>query len=627
MEASGLKPMSGQPTIDAGPTGAFCLCRVASIAIVVTAWGALALLIWNLDRGFDLTDEAMLLYFYRHPDDFLDRLYLQHFRLVSALTPSAFDHIIYYRLLKLLALVGFTALFASLLVKWLGRRFRFITVFSIHPIVLFHFLLIGSFLAYCHGSQTLSYNDLVTFCLLAVAAACFALDLAPSGVNAFSWRLIVSLPIGAIIALLIPIKWSSAPLLAAYYVVFAGLFSSDRSARALVTSFGGAASGSAFTLFVTSDVGIGTMFSFAKLFGVLSDRDILETHPVSGLLKMYAGDAVRRLGLVQAHDVAVLVLPVAAMVVSAFSDGSRRWRLALRALVVAALLCFVVFLVRLPEWALQHQRWFHRYIIADLQTFAFFIAWFGACCCIVTVRNVVPRREAMILLAVALLLAGLPVAGSIGTNNPLLTQFIRHMAPLFAALAITAAFLGFAGRWRPFAPIVCAAIALLSAAQLAFVVLLYPYRLQQPGLSQTIELAAPRHMAGLKVDAPTSAFIHKLLSEAHRAVGNTTTTPILALFDMPGAVYILDGKSIGHPWHSASSSEKIVCDRIQSDPQSRPAPRLILLDRDTISASLAQCLREGAIDVARYEEVARIQSFDMSQGRPLRLLVPKTSSR
>ena len=620
--------MSDQPTIDAGHTGAFYLRRAASIAIVVAAWGALALLIWNLDRGFDLTDEATLLYFYRYPDDFLDRLYLQHFRLVSAITPSAFDHIISYRLIKLLALVGFTAPFTILLVKWLGRRFRFIVVFSVHPIVLFHFLLIGCSLAYCHGSQTLSYNDLVTFCLLAVAAACFGLDLAPPGVNAFAWRLIVSLPIGAIIALLIAIKWSSAPLLAAYYVVFAGLIGSDRSARALAASFGGALSGAAFTLFVTSDVGIGTMFSFVKLFGVLSGRDILETHPVSELLKIYAGDALRRLvRLVQAPEAAVLVLPVAAMVVSACSDGNRRWRLALQALVVAALLCLVVFIARLPEWALQHQRWFHRYNIADLPTFAFFIAWFGACCCIATVRNLVSRRESMILLAAALLLAGLPAAGSIGTNNPLLTQFIRHMAPLFAALAITAAFLGFAGRWRPFAPIVCAAVALLSAAQLAFVVLLYPYRLQQPGLSQTIELAAPRHMAGLKVDAPTSAFIHRLLEEAHRAVGNTTKIHILALFDMPGAIYILDGKSIGYPWHSASSSEKIVCDRIRSDPRSRTAPQLILLDRDAISASLAQCLREGAIDLARYEEVARIPSFATPQGRPLRLLVPKTSSR
>ena len=294
---------------------------------------------------------------------------------------------------------------------------------------------------------------------------------------------------------------------------------------------------------------------------------------------------------------------------------------------MAALLCLVVLIARLPEWALQHQRWFHRYNIADLPTFAFFIAWFGACCCIATVRNLVSRREFMILLAAALLLAGLPAAGSIGTNNPLLTQFIRHMAPLFAALAITAAFLGFAGRWRPFAPIVCAAVALLSAAQSAFVVLLYPYRLQQPGLSQTIELAAPRHMAGLKVDAPTSASPDRLLEEAHRAVGNTTKIHILALFDMPGAIYILDGKSIGYPWHSASSSEKIVCDRIRSDPRSRTAPQFILLDRDAISASLAQCLREGAIDLARYEEVARIPSFATPQGRPLRLLVPKTSSR
>ena len=139
--------------------------------------------------------------------------------------------------------------------------------------------------------------------------------------------MIVSLPIGAIIALLIAIKWSSAPLLAAYYVVFAVLYRSDRSARALAASFGGALSGAAFTLFVTSDVGIGTTSPSVKLFGVLSGRDILETHPVSELLKIYAGDALRRLvRLVQAPEAAVLVLPVAAMVVSdgptATADGA-----------------------------------------------------------------------------------------------------------------------------------------------------------------------------------------------------------------------------------------------------------------------------------------------------------------
>src|SRR5437660_3822644 len=100
---------------------------------------------------------------------------------------------------------------------------------SIHPVVLFHFVLIGTFLAYCYGAQTLSYNDLVTLCLLAVAAACFTLDLVLFGVNTLVWRSIVSLPIGAMIALLVPIKWSSAPLLIAYHLLFVSLIASDRS--------------------------------------------------------------------------------------------------------------------------------------------------------------------------------------------------------------------------------------------------------------------------------------------------------------------------------------------------------------------------------------------------------------
>ena len=47
-----------------------------------------------VDRGFDLTDESFLLYLYRHPKAFQDRLYWQHFGLVSALLPASLDHVI-----------------------------------------------------------------------------------------------------------------------------------------------------------------------------------------------------------------------------------------------------------------------------------------------------------------------------------------------------------------------------------------------------------------------------------------------------------------------------------------------------------------------------------------------------
>ena len=84
---------------------------LSSAAIMVAAWGMLLLLVWNLDRGVDLTDEANLLYNYRHPDALLNLSYQQHFRIVRALVAPAFDNIYYYRLLKLIALIGLTAPF------------------------------------------------------------------------------------------------------------------------------------------------------------------------------------------------------------------------------------------------------------------------------------------------------------------------------------------------------------------------------------------------------------------------------------------------------------------------------------------------------------------------------------
>src|SRR5436305_8710124 len=80
--------------------------------IVGATWAALAVLIWNLDRGLDLTDEAHLLYLYRHPDAFYLRGYWQYQILINAITPSFLDHILFYRTVKLLALAGTTVLFA-----------------------------------------------------------------------------------------------------------------------------------------------------------------------------------------------------------------------------------------------------------------------------------------------------------------------------------------------------------------------------------------------------------------------------------------------------------------------------------------------------------------------------------
>src|SRR5205085_3639928 len=121
----------------------------------------------------------------------------------------ALDHIIWYRIIKLAAFVVLSGVFALATVQWLKQRAEFIRGSMLHPLVFLHFVLIGCCLAYCHGSQMLSYNDLVTYSLLIVAAACFALDFMGPRLDRLPFKFAIAALSGAAIAIVLPSKWSS----------------------------------------------------------------------------------------------------------------------------------------------------------------------------------------------------------------------------------------------------------------------------------------------------------------------------------------------------------------------------------------------------------------------------------
>ena len=599
-----------------------------AIVIGLSAWCALLLLIWNIDRGFDLTDESFLLYLYRHPGAFQDRLYWQHFGVVSTLLPASLDHVITYRIIKLAGLLAMSGMFAIVLHRWIARRHDGLADHGLHPVVLVHFLALGAFLAYCHGSQTLSYNDFTTFCLLAAAIALIAIDLCPPGFNDARWNFLFSSVAGAILVPQFFAKWPAGVLLAVFILAFSSLLAAGRW-RALAISIAGAVCGAALMAFLTTDAGVGRLFSLANLFAAINDPSGRSDHRgPAELLLQYAATSIQRLIdlLRDPAAAAVLILPVATLVVRAATRGTRAQGAWTTVLAVASLVALVVFAATIALRGGDGVVWFDRFRIADLQTFLVLFAFAGACCCVPFLPDTMSRRSAVMFLAVVALIALLPAVGAIGTNNALLTQFIRHMAPLFAALAMLTMLLGFAGRWRPFAPVVCAVVAVLSTAQLFVTLLYHPYRLARPGTEQTVVLAEPPHMRGLKVDAPTADFVRTLLADSQRAVGLTAGVPVLALFDSPGALYILDAIAVGHPWHLPGNAamDKATCDRVKADPLTSARLRMIVLDRDQLSPDMMECLRQARIDLTAYNEVARIAIPAPLHGQQmLRLLVPR----
>jgi hypothetical protein len=143
----------------------------------------------------------------------------------------------------------------------------------------------------------------------------------------------------------------------------------------------------------------------------------------------------------------------------------------------------------------------------------------------------------------------LPPAAAFGTNNTLVFQIWLHITPWAALLFL----LFLETQHSPLAwPLGWAALVFTITwlwAGWTQTYFMLPYRLLHDRLSQTetLQVRSP-HFRGLKVDAETRAFL-----ETYDAVlANSKTTAgggVIAVFDMPGLVYLSDGYSPGDIWY------------------------------------------------------------------------------
>lgn len=149
--------------------------------------------------------------------------------------------------------------------------------------------------------------------------------------------------------------------------------------------------------------------------------------------------------------------------------------------------------------------------------------------------------------AIVGLLAMTPFLGAVGTGNHIGMNALFQLG----AWASLTGLIGsqYARFWRNSN---LARAALLTAGLVVFVQFVHgrlydPYRLRGSLFEQTIPVSIGGSQHTLKVDAATAKFLdesRKTLSECGFRVGED----LVALFDMPGLVFALGGRSPGHPW-------------------------------------------------------------------------------
>ena len=584
---------SGSPASDSPRDAAALICVLVSLvaaAFVVDAFW------WSAGRGFDLTDESFHLNTLRHAS-VAPQGGSQFGSIVRILTLGQTLSVAEYRLLGLVLLELSAIAAAIAFVKFVRGRLPGYAEHLPSTLVVAATAMVGGTLGYSWLPRTVSYLVLTPTFLTVIAALSFIL-LANQRTTLRLHRndVLCTLGIGVATSLLFFTKFSSA--VAAMVVAALAVLVLDGWRRALLLSSvaGGVFVVATFVLDATSEFSLRELFQRASALGGGS-------HSASALRKAYWTEFRDLLPPIVVGSVALgLVLAGAWLILR--RRGKVRFAIAAAFVVVGALMFRRAVGASRPPW--------------DLSTIVFFSA-LGAVVLAVVLAAVAdrrlgsgasdtesareeaeaspaPRRGGEIRggVAVAVLLAGLPLAGALGTNTGLLKMSLSTGALLaLAAIALVtmwrAALPDDARRsWLVALPLVV--VLVCGSVVVGRALLRDLYRVPFEAGQQTRAVPGAKPLAGLRVDRPTRTLVEQVVTLASRGNRPPPGSPILTSGNLEGFAYALDGYVPGTGWIDGSET---TCARLKKSRKVLSETQVLIVS-DPMGAALENCFR-GAV--------------------------------
>lgn len=145
-------------------------------------------------------------------------------------------------------------------------------------------------------------------------------------------------------------------------------------------------------------------------------------------------------------------------------------------------------------------------------------------------------------------LLSLPLVGAIGTGNSIFVNFMYQLAPWSCLLYLTFYSQSILANSPWLLPFGVLYVALGTSIFFLTEFVFRPYRLNDSLLKQTVPIEMGRSSTRLLVDQESALFFLQL-KDVFKRNGFQPGDDIIALFDMPGAVYALGGVSPGHQWY------------------------------------------------------------------------------
>jgi len=495
---------------------------IAIILLLLLVVSKLAILAWSVDKGFEMTDEGYYLLWFHSAHLYAPDMHLNYYYLVQLLFGWVDWDITAMRIGGIVTEVGAVLALGWGLSKYLKARLT-----ELYSPAFVAVLLIGGFAALftAEHPRSLSY-DSVTHLLMSIGVGLLlawqSFDEKPK-----SWRLIVFFALlGIILAAQFIVKFSSPILLAGLWLVVT-LLAKQKKGNITVAALGTLLGmGLLFTGLFGTQISLST---FLEYYRISYERiSQLGYSPIDIVLKTYLAKDTVHFAL---NIGPALLVIIGALFAFKNKEPSKRitWAMAL-GLVVFVLQAFLFPTNYFPQW---HYRFIDLLLLLIIS--GSYVAWqFSA------------AGRAVLMLV--LVLFALPFVCAIGSAINWAMSLFSYLPAWIMLVVVLWHYIGQQTGMRVWAEIVQHGI--IAGSFLIFLqVFLYPNYLPH-GMAASMFEQTEQAVAydPVKLDAPTAKFVaetEQLLSSNGFKPGNY----LLALYDLPGLVYLLQGYSPQVPWY------------------------------------------------------------------------------